>query len=98
MRTELGPEYTYMALYAIQQNFRPPRHRQGVKCVVQFRIMKSGKIDTRTIKVIKSTGRPDLDQSAVKALERTGTLAELYDEYPEDFVVVKVTFDFQKRD
>lgn len=91
---KLGSAYYSIALFQIQQNFKPPRTRPGITCEVQFRIMRNGEI--RNIRVVESTGYPDLDQSAMRALQVTARLPELYDTFPDEFIDVRVTFDFEK--
>jgi TonB family protein len=90
----LGDAYNSIALFMIQQNFKPPRTGPGVTCVVQFRIMRDGEI--KNIKIYRSTGHADLDQSAQRALQETVRLPELYEFFKSDFIDVRVTFDFQK--
>ncbi len=91
----LGPNYAYMALTLIQRNFAPPHTAPGISCEVQFRIMADGEI--RDWRVTRSTGRPDLDRSAIEALKRTGRLPPLYEDLVRDFVDVQVTFAFEPR-
>jgi TonB family protein len=94
MQERLGNAYYSIAVFQIQQNFKPPQTRPGITCDVQFRIMRNGEI--RNIKVMRSTGHPDLDQAAVRALQVTARLPELYDTFPDEFIDVRVIFDFEK--
>lgn len=93
---DLDAAYASRALFLIQQNFRSPYSRPGVSCRVQFKIMRNGEI--RDPKLTRSSGAGQLDRSAFTALEATGSLPPLYADYPEPFMLVEVTFDFEQSD
>ena len=45
----------------------------------------------------KSSGRPDLDQSAIQALTLTENLQPLYDDFTKPYIVASVSFEFEKK-
>jgi len=92
----LGDGYAGQALWLIEQNFRPP-YSAPTKAVLQFKILPDGTIDPESIAIRTSTGRPDLDQSAVRALKITNKLPPLYDEYAKSYMEVTVTFDYDRK-
>jgi protein TonB len=91
----INVNYAQNALFLIQQNFRPPYSAPNLRCVVYFQILKDGTITQARIK--QSSGRPDLDQAAMRALSETELLPALYDHYSKPFMEAEVVFEFEKR-
>lgn len=85
--------YTDMARLRIQQNFIAMQHqRQNRKCEVSFIVLRDGTITD--VRVVDSTGDPNLDRLALAAMERTRQLAKLPTYIKEDRIMLVVTFDF----
>lgn len=93
----MGDNYAMRALFLIEQNFRPSSYRPGVTCVVTFHITKIGAIEKDSVRVTTSSGWPDLDQSALRAVLNTAKLPELYDTFNKPYMEVAVTFAFDRR-
>lgn len=94
MMLELGPAYSQQVLFLIQRNFKPTYAPAGTTAIVEFRITRDGTIQNARIK--KSTGRPDLDQFAMRALRDTARLPPFYDNFPKPFIDVEVVFDYER--
>lgn len=93
---ELGESYANMVLYMIQQQFRPPYTMPNLQCVVSFQIQRDGTLSNW--RILRSCGRGDLDQSAIRALTDTVKVAPLYDGYSKPHMDVEVTFQFEKKE
>jgi len=89
-----GQTYGRMALFRIQQNFKPPYNLPGVQTIVQFKVLRDGTI--ADMNIIKGSTRADLDQAALRALKDTEKLPELYDSLTQPFIEVAVTFEFER--
>ncbi len=93
----LSESYAYMALFQIQQQFKPPYMKSGVQCVVSFHILQDGTIDQQSVKIISSTGRTELDQAALRALTDTAKLPPLYDGFNKQFLEAEIVFEYEKQ-
>lgn len=89
----LSPSYTQMAVSLIQGNFHPSIAQRGLRTIAAFRIQRDGTIENARIH--KSSGRSDLDQFALIALQKT-RLPQFPDGYPARHADVTLTFDFDR--
>lgn len=94
MILELGPAYSQQVLFLIQRNFKPTYAPPGTTATVEFRITRDGTIQNPRIK--KSTGRPELDAFALRALRDTARLPPFYDNFRKPFIDVEVVFDYER--
>lgn len=88
------PFYTMAIVQKIEDNFRLPRHLRvsGVSCYVEFTVMRDGRIGN--IQITRSTGDSVLDSYAVRTLESIGRFGPFPDTIREDFVKVRIRFDY----
>ena len=91
---QLPSYYLSYARSKIESNFRLTRSRryEGMLCRVQFRVNREGKI--YDIRVVRSTGKPELDRFAVEAVEETGKLGPLPDSIRDSSIIITANFDF----
>jgi len=91
---DLPDYYLIMATTKIESNFAltASRRHKGVRCSVEFRVNRAGEIFG--IRVIESTGSPDLDRCAVEAIEQTATLGPLPDSVRSASLTITANFDY----
>lgn len=78
----------------VSSNWRQPSSRllgeDSFLTVVSFRIRRNGSIDVVTVR--RSSGRPTVDQSAIKAVRDSSPFPELPNDYMEDHLDVTIDF------
>ena len=77
---------------SIKQNWQPPQNIHNKTVVVEYTILKSGKITD--IKVTQSSNNKALDESAIQAVSNA-KLPALPDEIEHDSI--KTTFTFERK-
>jgi TonB family protein len=90
----LGRSYYPQMLDKIGMNFTPPRVARGqYQCLARFRITREGFI--KDPEIVKSSGRPELDSAAIRALLDTAKLPALYDDFKGgSYAEVTVIFQY----
>lgn len=86
------PQYLTTMLELIRQHW-DNRQRVPGRVVVRFTIERSGAIEGVT--VARPSGYLALDQSARRAVLRTRTLPRLPSRFPEESLIVRLTFNYQ---
>lgn len=86
--------YVANARLLIMSHFNVPSYLKNTdaKCRVSFNVAKDGTVSN--IKVEESSGNNILDLVAEKAVQESGSLAPLPDEYNTPSIQIFVTFDF----
>lgn len=78
----------------VSSNWRQPSSRllgeDSFLTVVSFRIRRNGSIEVVTVR--RSSGRPTVDQSAVKAVRDSSPFPELPNDYMEEYLDVTIDF------
>ena len=65
--------------------------RRNGKVVVEFKIGRNGNLIA--LRIISSSGNPELEKSAIDAVKRTAPFKSLPSEYREDYIDYQYTFD-----
>lgn len=87
------PQYVAQMIQAIRKNWTPNQGATGHP-IIKFTIRKDGMLTN--IEVEKSSGQALLDLEARRAVHKTMQLPPLPREYPESFLVVHLTFEFER--
>jgi len=93
--SDLPASYVNAALRHVGRFFNVPPDKRGAQtCVVQFTILRSGEI--QNIRVRRSSGDPERDQLAVKALQDARRFSPLPDSYRGNSFTGEITFTFRQ--
>lgn len=75
----------------IARSFRNPVNtRDYLKCTCKFRVIRSGEIDS--IELVESSGNESFDVACRRAIELSGPLPALTDEFEDDHVYITLPF------
>lgn len=90
------PEYyAQQALAVLSSNFRiPPEMANQARAVVGFRISRDGTLSN--IRILTSSGDPERDKLALRAVEITRKLAPFPDDFEKAYVDAEAAFRFQE--
>ena len=72
-----------------------PRIMTAPRVYVTFSILRDGRIDE--VKIVQSSGIPEVDRSALRAVLASSPLGPLPPDYPSGKVSVEFFFDFHRR-
>ena len=86
------PDYLATMMSLIRQRWDSNQRATG-RSVIKFTILTDGTIDE--VDVERSSGFLALDQSARRAVLLTGQLPRLPTEFPEDNLIVRLTFEYR---
>ena len=89
---DFGP-YMKEVQRRIKLNWDPPKEKSDKQVVVLFKIAKDGRL--LSCKVKQSSGVPDVDKAAIKAVEITAPFRPLPSKYNDNSVDVQFTFDYK---
>lgn len=76
----------------IKQNWHPPKGDRSKRVVLNFKIGKRGEL--LSVVVAKSSGSPENDNAAVKAVQMSAPFRALPPEYTKSSVDINFTFDY----
>jgi TonB family protein len=91
-------EYSYFAPYMkqlqkdIKKNWEPPKYSKTIKLVTFFTIDKNGEL--LDLKLIRPSDNEKLNQSTLKAIEKTAPFAPLPEEYEKNTISIEFSFDY----
>jgi hypothetical protein len=100
---KLGTEwdnYMLRVTNRITDNYSPPRGRADQVTRMRFRIQNNPRTrfgEITNIAMVRSSGFPEFDAAAFRALSETATLPPLYVSYEEPFMEIEVSFNPQMR-
>ena len=94
---DLGRTYLAIVRSQVESNFRHPFSNTGLQCRIAFTILKDGTIDKSSFDIEESTNNASMDQYAIRALNETGKVPPLYDDYTKPHLRVILTFEFSRR-
>ncbi len=94
---DLGLTYLAIVRSQVESNFRHPFSNTGLQCRIRFTILKDGTIDKGSFHIEQSTRNASMDQYAIRALNETGKVPPLYDDYTKPHLRVILTFEFSSR-
>ena len=87
------PQYVAQMIQMIRKNWTPSQGATG-QPIVKFTIRRDGMLTN--IELETSSGQALLDLAARRAVHNTMQLPPLPREYPENFLIVHLTFEFQR--
>lgn len=91
---EFGPYMRKMQMN-IKKNWNPPKYNKNCKIVAIYKIQQDGKISN--IRIKKSSGDKNMDNSAIKALKKSSPLSPLPYGFKEKSVDVEFSFDYNMK-
>lgn len=75
---EVAQSYAAMIRDRVERNWsRPPSARQGMEAVLEIQLVPTGYVTA--VRVVKSSGNPAFDQSALQAVNKVGRFDEVKD-------------------
>lgn len=80
----------------IKRNWTPPNLNVHQPVILSYTIDRKGKITDA--KIVQSSGFPQMDNSAIKALYNASPFGNLPKDYTKDSLTVKFRFDYSFRD
>jgi TonB family protein len=93
--SDLPSSYVNAALRHVGRFFQvPPEQRGEQTCVARFTILRSGEITN--VQITKSSGDPERDRLAKKALEDAKRFSPLPDSFRRDSFTGEITFAFKQ--
>jgi TonB family protein len=77
---------------ALTQRWQPPRGEQSLRVVVEFTVLADGTLQDVVVKT--SSGNPETDAAAIKAVEASSPLQPLPTEWNVPQIPIRFTFDY----
>lgn len=88
---DFGP-YIQVIEKKIKTNWHPPKENENKEVILQFKILKDGKIDS--IKIIKSSNFSAMDLAAERALKVSAPFPPLPSAFKEESIDIDFLFDY----